>query len=472
MPKLRTSSAAVADQVVFMNIGWSDAYDGTKAPQGNFKYFGTEKARREGISEEDLFIPARGVYRGPLGRGNVDHVGRLDVVYTAIHKQDHERPRRIVAVFHDVKLEYQEDGDWWWASSRNVRLLRVADRPRLDYWPGRMGMRRWATGGFGTNHDELLRAYESLMSSRAGKPDATTRGSRRDGALHGQTMLLSLGESAINAGQYATRQVWRAGENAWRAAQVTRRPMPVLFSDASYSSRTIHYWARVRSLDISSTGSQISWSDVRSISGHQVDELIKVSDGRPVDAGGGRYFLMVETPDFLQNAGGETSRPEAVAPTGNTTQDTGRAVTLEDAEHDPLAYEQVQRRLRHHQSAFRSNLLTVYGHRCAVTGADVPAALQAAHIDPHSKTADNRTDNGLLLRADLHALFDMGLLRVSPVSLRIDLHPSLRQSTYADLQGQQLRAREDDGRPNDDALHARWNASVETPRDSSRSRCP
>ena len=88
--------------------------------------------------------------------------------------------------------------------------------------------------------------------------------------------------------------------------------------------------------------------------------------------------------------------------------------------------------------------------------------LEAAHIDPHSKSGDNRTDNGLLLRADLHVLFDMGLLRVAPGSLRIELHASLRGSSYGELHGQRLRPRTDGGRPDDDALQARWNAPVET----------
>lgn len=457
MPKVRAPSSSTADQVLFMNIGWSDAYDGTKPPQGNFEYFGTKEAQRDGISEEDLFVPRRGIYRGPLGRGDVEHVGRLDVVYTAISKQEPEQPRRIVAVFHDVQPEYQEDVDWWWAASRNVTLFRAGDRPRLDFWPGRMGMRRWATGGFGANHDPLLRAYETLMS-RAARP-AMAPGATIPGPLHDQCMLLSLGEDTIERGHYETGQPWRAAEKAWRAAEAAGRPMAVIFSDASYSSSTIYYWARVSALDVSKTGSRISWMDVRPMPGHKVDELVKVSDGQPVRLGGAKYFLAVETPDFLQSAA-QAPPSGAAATQGSGAQQATPPVTLEDAEHDPLAYEQVQRRLRRHQSAFRTNLLAAYNNRCAISGADVPAVLEAAHIDPHSKSGDNRTDNGLPLRADLHALFDMGLLRVSPVSLRIDLHASLRQTAYANLHGQQLRPRVDGGRPDDNALRARWDAAV------------
>ncbi len=459
MLKARVTTTNTADQVLFMNIGWSDAYDGKQRPVGNFQYIDSKEARRDGISEEDLFVPRRGVYRGPLGRGRVDHVGRLDVVYTAINKQEAEHPRRVVAVFRDVEPKYQGDTHWAWATSRTVTLLRAADRPRLDCWPGRMGMRRWAKRGFGTTHDELLRAYEAIMSSSS---DRSTAGPSRttSGPLHDHCMLLSLGEETIERGHFATAQTWRAAEKAWLAAAAAGRPMAVIFSNASYSSSTIYYWARVSALDVSKTRSRISWTDVCPISGHTVGELVKVSDGRPVRMGGAKYFLATETPDFLQRA--------AKAPrSGVTTPPRSAArpplpATVDDAERDPLAYEQVQRRLRRHQSAFRTNLLGAYGNRCAITGADVPAVLEAAHIDPHSKTGDNRTDNGLLLRADLHALFDMGWLRISPVSLRIDLHASLRQTTYANLQGQGLRPRIDGGRPNDNALRARWSAPVDS----------
>jgi len=87
--------------------------------------------------------------------------------------------------------------------------------------------------------------------------------------------------------------------------------------------------------------------------------------------------------------------------------------------------------------------------------------LEAAHIDSHSASGDNRTDNGLLLRADLHTLFDMNLLRIDPETLRIDLAKSLRSSAYGDLHDQPLRPRTDGGSPSKPALRARWRAPVE-----------
>lgn len=57
------------------------------------------------------------------------------------------------------------------------------------------------------------------------------------------------------------------------------------------------------------------------------------------------------------------------------------------------------------QQVFRQKLMGTYGGRCQVTGCDVAEALEAAHIDPYDGT-NSTVANGLLLRADIHALFD------------------------------------------------------------------
>ena len=67
---------------------------------------------------------------------------------------------------------------------------------------------------------------------------------------------------------------------------------------------------------------------------------------------------------------------------------------------------------RRGQPAFRRALLEAYHERCAVTGCDAPEALEAAHVVPYRGVATNHPANGLLLRADLHALFDLGLIAV------------------------------------------------------------
>jgi len=65
-------------------------------------------------------------------------------------------------------------------------------------------------------------------------------------------------------------------------------------------------------------------------------------------------------------------------------------------------------RARLGQGTFRILVTDAYHRRCAVTGERTLPALEAAHIKAHSESGPNRTNNGLLLRADLHRLFDDG----------------------------------------------------------------
>jgi len=78
------------------------------------------------------------------------------------------------------------------------------------------------------------------------------------------------------------------------------------------------------------------------------------------------------------------------------------------------------------QQAFKAVVQHAYGHRCAITGSKIRPALQAAHIRPLSQGGDHRIDNGLLLRSDVHTLFDRGYLSVDP-DYRLLVSPRLRE---------------------------------------------
>jgi putative restriction endonuclease len=71
----------------------------------------------------------------------------------------------------------------------------------------------------------------------------------------------------------------------------------------------------------------------------------------------------------------------------------------------------VKRRLG--QGTFRILVSDAYSRRCAVTGEKTLPVLEAAHIKPVSKGGEHRVDNGLLLRSDLHTLFDLGYVTVT-----------------------------------------------------------
>jgi putative restriction endonuclease len=66
------------------------------------------------------------------------------------------------------------------------------------------------------------------------------------------------------------------------------------------------------------------------------------------------------------------------------------------------------------QQAFRGMVTQAYAERCAITGAKILPALEAAHIRPVAHHGRHLVTNGLLLRADVHLMFDLGLLGVHP----------------------------------------------------------
>lgn len=82
------------------------------------------------------------------------------------------------------------------------------------------------------------------------------------------------------------------------------------------------------------------------------------------------------------------------------------------------------------QPAFRRELLKAYESRCVISGCDIEPLLEAAHIMPYKGGHTNHVSNGLLLRADLHKLFDLGMLCVDPLTLQVKLHPDLSGSEY------------------------------------------
>lgn len=99
--------------------------------------------------------------------------------------------------------------------------------------------------------------------------------------------------------------------------------------------------------------------------------------------------------------------------------------------------------LRRGQQAFRSALLKAYESRCAISGCDCPDALEAAHVYPYHGDQTNMPCNGLLLRADLHVLLDLGLISIEPDSLTVVIAQSLKTTFYGDLQGKPVSVPKD-----------------------------
>ena len=83
---------------------------------------------------------------------------------------------------------------------------------------------------------------------------------------------------------------------------------------------------------------------------------------------------------------------------------------------------------RRGQPKFRKELLDAYEGKCAVTGCSVEAVLEAAHIKAYAGDKTNHVTNGILLRADIHTLYDLGKLKIDEngvVHLASDLEGSI-----------------------------------------------
>ena len=100
------------------------------------------------------------------------------------------------------------------------------------------------------------------------------------------------------------------------------------------------------------------------------------------------------------------------------------------------------------QPAFRQKVLTAYGNQCAITATRITEVLQAAHIQPYVNEDSNHVQNGLCLRADIHALFDEGLIALNPdYSIIVSERVTAASKEYRKLNGRSLRL------PSDPNLH-------------------
>jgi putative restriction endonuclease len=112
---------------------------------------------------------------------------------------------------------------------------------------------------------------------------------------------------------------------------------------------------------------------------------------------------------------------------------------------------------RRGQVAFRLALLDAYQGRCVVTGCDAAWALEGAHLCPYRGPDSNVVTNGLLLRADIHTLFDLRLLAPDPATRIIVVSKLLAGTQYEVLSNCRLS---DPAavwqRPDQDALEMIW----------------
>ena len=97
------------------------------------------------------------------------------------------------------------------------------------------------------------------------------------------------------------------------------------------------------------------------------------------------------------------------------------------------------------QGTFRALVTEAYARRCAVTGERTLPVLEAAHIRPYGAGGEHALGNGLLLRSDLHRLYDGGYVTVDPDEQRLLVSRRIREEFengrhYYALEGQKIAA--------------------------------
>jgi len=107
---------------------------------------------------------------------------------------------------------------------------------------------------------------------------------------------------------------------------------------------------------------------------------------------------------------------------------------------------------RRGQKKFRNQLI-LSNPLCAVTGCEVVDILEAAHIDAYRNDSHNHIENGILLRSDIHTLYDLNLLAIHPLSLKVYFNSNIQDKYYQNYNGSELLISH---KLSIEALNARW----------------
>ena len=153
--------------------------------------------------------------------------------------------------------------------------------------------------------------------------------------------------------------------------------------------------------------------------------LQAIADGNTVD---------LDLPNHTQEASLAGVKPES-----NTEKEL--AILAEEAADVSQPIREIVMRaiaVRRGQPKFRRQLLNLYQGRCAISQYNAESALEAAHIVPFAAEGSHQSENGLLLRADLHTLFDLHYIAINPDQYSVVISSQLGATRYAAYQGHRI----------------------------------
>lgn len=107
---------------------------------------------------------------------------------------------------------------------------------------------------------------------------------------------------------------------------------------------------------------------------------------------------------------------------------------------------------RRGQKTFRDQLLKS-NPVCAVTGCMLVDILEAAHIDAYRNDSHNHISNGLLLRSDIHTLYDLNHLAIDPDKKTLHFSKKALSEKYSEYEGLKIGVKHELSKS---ALSKRW----------------
>lgn len=107
----------------------------------------------------------------------------------------------------------------------------------------------------------------------------------------------------------------------------------------------------------------------------------------------------------------------------NTFEEGKSQLVLEEQE--PAYSLGILQKVRLGQGAFRVLVTDAYSKRCSITGERTLPVLEAAHIKPYVNSGPHFISNGILLRSDIHKLFDRGYLTITK-DLKVEISSRIK----------------------------------------------
>ena len=128
----------------------------------------------------------------------------------------------------------------------------------------------------------------------------------------------------------------------------------------------------------------------------------------------------------------------------------------QDDDVDDIEYRWAKHILRTGQPKFKKKLLQNYNSTCVISNCNVKEVLEGAHIASHSDTGINHSSNGLLLRADIHSLFDKNKIKINPDNYTIEVDSSLKGSEYWQYNGNKINKDKNENYPSKEYLKIKY----------------